>query len=126
MMWLLAVLTLFVAHHARHSDVADLPNGYQAIYTDSRNRSIARDHELVIPPHVAALVASGRWVIGLRQVSEYPLFQDVPQFNTGFGYFLLDTETGETVTGLTWEALLDACAGRAIPDAVCRSLPDAE
>jgi hypothetical protein len=126
--WLLsgACAVLLASFLAAADDVTRLHNGYETVYTDRYNRGIVRGSSIIVYPHVSKMMEIDSYVVGIRQLSEYPLLQQYADFNSGFGYFMHDTQTGEVTIGLTAEELMSECAVLRISENACRDVVNSD
>lgn len=92
-------VALFLAGCGDYS--VSLRGGYSFVRTDGANRSIVnKENGVVVYPDVASYEEINKFIVGCRQKSRLPL-SEKPEFTTGFGYFILDTETGKYSGGLS-------------------------
>ncbi|HEY4115373.1 MAG TPA: hypothetical protein VGM17_15060 [Rhizomicrobium sp.] len=77
-----------------------LIGGYRVVSTDGYNTMIVdKKSVVVVYPDVVSYGQRGRFIVGCRARSRYPI-SDRPEYVSGFGYFLLDTRNGKYTGGL--------------------------
>lgn len=95
-----------------------LRGGYSFVRTDGANRSIVnKESGVVVYPDVASYEEINKFIVGCRQKSRLPL-SEKPEFTTGFGYFILDTETGKYSGGLSAAAFSNERELLGLPETV--------
>jgi hypothetical protein len=83
-----------------------LQNGYSFSRTDSENHAIIdKKRRVVVYPDITDYEQASHLILGCRRKSKF-LLADIPELTTGFGYFILSTQTGEYVGGLSRDAFV--------------------
>jgi hypothetical protein len=96
-------LLMFLASCGETS--TDLGNGYKFIELDAANYVIEnKDHAIVVYPNITEYKIVGGYVVGIREKSR-SVVEAEHEFTTGFGYFILDMNTGAYVGGLRKDQL---------------------
>ncbi|HEX5279496.1 MAG TPA: hypothetical protein VFW28_05430 [Micropepsaceae bacterium] len=87
----------------------DLGSGYKYVQLDGANFAISKGTRMVVDPNVVSYKVIGTFIVGDR---EKPSVIDDPRFSKDFGYFIVDTKSGQFVAGLDRSRFDDALRSR--------------
>ena len=79
----------------------DLGNGYSYYSTNAYNRSISKDHKVVVYTNVVECKRVGDYILGKRIPSARPDIGEDFLAEQEYGHFLMNINTGELTDGLT-------------------------